>query len=207
MTKNPLQTLGKEWEILGVYFKPYSTCRLLHAAIDGVLDLTKEHKINVDDILKITVAVGVHAGAMTNYRPSDIWQAQYSIPFAIGAALLDREVGPEQIAKNRLTDKAILRQADKVELVDDPEVRALFPAVFAGRVTIEMKDSKKYETLKRYPRGEPQNPLSEEELAGKFRKLAAKALASDEIELLSRCLDRLEDYSIGELMGKLVGER
>jgi len=71
-------------------------------------------------------------------------------------------------------------------------------------VKIETKGGRNFETLIRYPRGEPQNPLNEEELSGKFRKLAIMAMGADRAEDLSKCLDRLENLrSINELVDKI----
>jgi len=203
--KKPLGTLGKEWEILGLYFKPYCACRSCHAPLDGVLELVQEHNLNVDDILSITVGVpAALVEGFAKYRPATIWQAQYSMPFTIGAALADKEVGPEQIVESRLGDKAILSVADKVKLVADPEVDGLRPGSMGAKVKIETKGGRNFETLIRYPRGEPQNPLNEEELSGKFRKLAIMAMGADRAEDLSKCLDRLENLrSINELVDKI----
>ncbi len=204
--RKPLETLGKEWEILILYFKPYSACRFCHPSIDGVLKLAKEHNLSANNILKITVGVlfARLAESLANYRPANPWQAQYSIPFVVGAALVDGEIGPEQIAENRLGDKAILSLADKVRLVADPEVEALWPRYQGGRVEIETKDGRKLEAFIDSPRGAPENPLSEDELSGKFRKLAAIALGPDKTEDLIKCLNRLEDLGSVDELVKMV---
>ena len=200
-----LGTLGKEWEILNIYFKPYSTCRALHASIGGVLELIKKHNLPPDDISKITTGVSSIRAEMSNYRPSTRWEAQYSIPFAIGAALVDGEVGPKQIAEEKLDNKEILTQADKVLVFIDPEVEALMPGIDASSVEIETRGGAKFKTFQRYPWGEPQNPLSEEDLKEKFRKLATGALGVEKTEELIKCVSRLEDLSsINELLEKVA---
>jgi 2-methylcitrate dehydratase PrpD len=201
--RKPLQTLGKEWEILTLYFKPYSACRFCHSSIDGVMLLFRKHNISLDDISKIIVGVPSIriAENFANYRPATIWQAQYSIPFTVGAALADGEVGPEQIAENRLRDKLILGLADRVKLVVDPEVEGLGQAVLASRINIETKEGNSFEIFISFPRGGPENPLGEDELAGKFRKLTTMAMGPDKTEDLIKSLDRLEDIgNINELM-------
>lgn len=205
--QEPLETLGKEWEIMGIYFKPYSSCRATHAPLDGVFELIKQHNLTADNISRIIAGVATHlATSMTNYRPANIWQAQFSIPFVIGAALADGEVGPVQIAENRLVDDVLLSQADKVKLVGDPEVDALASSkgTRSCRIKIETKDGREFETFVGYPRGAPQNPLSEEELVGKFRKLATRAMGAERTEDLVKCLDELEDLgNINNLVDKL----
>ena len=199
--KKPLEALGKEWEMLGIYFKPYSTCRVAHAAIDGILEIVKTHHLLANHISKITIGCSSQKSLnMWNARPANIWQAQYSIPFAVGALLVDGEVGPKQISEDRLGDKVILQNADKVKLVPDSEVDALLPGHFAGRVTVETMDNRKFEAFKSYPKGEPENPMSEEELAEKFKRLISAVAGSKKADKLAAILERLEDLnSLNEL--------
>jgi 2-methylcitrate dehydratase PrpD len=203
--RKPIEALGKEWEILGIYFKPYSACRVAHAAIDGILEIIKAHHLNANHISKVTIGCSSQKSLnMSNYRPANIWQAQYSIPFVIGSVLADGEVGPKQIAEDRLGDQLILQNADKVTLVFDSEVDALLPAHFAARVEVETTDGRKFGVFKRYPRGEPENPLSEEELAKKFKRLVSGVVEADKAEEVAMCLERLEGMnSINELVGKI----
>jgi len=205
--KRPLETLGKEWEILGIYFKPYSTCRVAHAAIDGILEIVKTQHLLANHISKITIGCSSQKSLnMSNDRPTNIWQAQYSIPFVIGSALVDGEVGPKQIAENRLGDPFILQNADKVTLVRDSEVDALLPDHFAARIEVETMDSRKFQVFKRYPRGEPENPLSEEELAEKFKRLVSGVVGHQGAEDLAMYLERLEGIDNINKLVKKIGE-
>mgnify|MGYP001074945098 CR=1 FL=1 len=203
--KKSLEALGKEWEILGIYFKPYSTCRVAHAAIDGILEIVKTHHLLANHISRITIGCSSQKSLnMSNYRPTNIWQAQYSIPFAIGSALVDGEVGPKQIAENRLGDPLILQNADKVTLVRDPEVDALLPDHFAARIEVETTDSRKFQVFKRYPRGEPENPLSEKELTEKFNKLVSDVVGAVIADELRMILEKLENLNnMDEFVGKI----
>jgi 2-methylcitrate dehydratase PrpD len=203
--KKPIDALGKEWEILGLYHKLYSGCRVAHAPIDGVLEIVKEHDLDADSITRVTIGCSSQKSLkMSNYRPANIWQAQYSLPFAIGSALVDGEVGPGQMAENRLGDKLILRQVDKVKLVPDSEVDALLPDTFAGRVEVETKDGRKFQTFKRYPKGEPENPLSEEELVEKFNTLVTGVMGANKAEELTMFFERLEKLNNIEELVEMI---
>jgi 2-methylcitrate dehydratase PrpD len=197
--------LGKEWEILGLYFKVYSMCRSGHSAIDGVIEIAREHKVNVNDISQITIGTTPkRGGRMANYRPANIWQAQYSIPFAIGAALVDGEVGPRQMAEDRLEDREILRQADKVKFVADDEVGALFPGARAAKVEVEMQDGRKFQTFIQRPKGDPENPHTEDELKEKFMKLVSQMIGTRRAEDLYMCLEKIEKLdNVKELVEKI----
>ena len=126
------------------------------------------------------------------------------MPFVAGAAVADGEVGPEQIAEDRLADAAILEQTDKVELIADAEADALRPGMVPGRVKIATNDGRTFDTWVPYPRGAPENPLSEEELRNKFSNLSMKTIGAARTADLGHCLDRLEDTTdVNDLVAKL----
>ncbi len=199
-----LANLGLEWQILRTYFKRYSGTRSAHAALDGAFDLMRAHGITASDIVKIKVGVAGYATAMTNPRPDSIWNAQYSLPFMIGAGIADDEVGPDQISHHRLNDRSILDQTDKVEVYADAEADALRPGTVPARVTVETRDGSKYETFVKYPKGGPENPFTEAELRDICFKHCNRALGVAETAVLLRCLDALPRLAhVSQLVAKL----
>jgi 2-methylcitrate dehydratase PrpD len=103
-------------------------------------------------------------------------------------------VSPEQISETRLKDHRILTQVGKIEVFDDPEVqeKAPFPNYHAASIQISTVDGNQYKSFKYYPRGGKQNPLSESDLCGKFRKLSEKALGSEKTDTLEKYINDLE---------------
>jgi 2-methylcitrate dehydratase PrpD len=192
-SKTPLETLGKEWEILSLYFKPHSTCRAIHSSIDGTLELIRRHSLTADNVLKVVAGVSHVRSHFDNHRPASRYEAQMSIPFAVGCALLEGEVTPKQISWERIDDERILYQADKVQVVVDERAEDMAPSIDAGSVRIQTTGGKAYETYISYPLGEPQNPMSEGQLKRKFETLAADLLADDRIEALNYDLENLEE--------------
>ena len=58
-----------------------------------------------------------------------------------------------------------------VSLKGDPELTRLYPQKWPSRVEIELRNGKRYRGYCEYPKGEPENPISERELIEKFNKL------------------------------------
>jgi 2-methylcitrate dehydratase PrpD len=195
--KEPLETLGKEWEILRLYFKPYSCCRFTHAPLDGVFELIKQHNLSADIVKEITVGISVPAAVKLfgTYDPPNIWQAQFSLPYVVAAALVDGEVGPKQFNDSRFSDGDIRRQAEKVKLVADEEAGALASdkGMRSCRVKIVTKDGNEFETFVGFPKGSPENPMSEDELSNKFLELAAISLGSEKAREVLIKLNSLEE--------------
>jgi len=204
--QEPLESLGEDWETRRLYFKPYPSCRNNHAALSGIIDLMREHKLTPDAIRSITVGVAKWpAGTTAYYRPQSTWDAQFSIPYVVGVASIDGVFGPDQVAEARLTDPYVLAQADKVTVAVDPEAEAAWPGSLPGRVNLETVDGRKFESWVPFPKGDPENPMTETELNDKFRMLVTPVMGEKKTESLLELLTKLEaepDYA--ELCRRLL---
>jgi 2-methylcitrate dehydratase PrpD len=200
----PLAGLGREWEIRRLYFKPYSLCRYSHAPIDGLLAIMRQNGLSTGDVSRVEVGTAVPAvNGMVNYRPQNTWEAQFSIPYAVGVALAEGMVLPAQIAGERLKDDVILDQADKISVVVDPEADALRPGMVAARITVETTAGGRFTTFIPDPLGSPENPLGEAALRRKFDALTEPTLGPDRSE---RLYARLSDLTAVADITTLVEE-
>ncbi|MFC1532476.1 MmgE/PrpD family protein, partial [Thermodesulfobacteriota bacterium] len=175
--RSSLETLSITYEITNSYFKPYSSCRMTHVPIDIVLDIIKEQAIEPDDIFKIIVETRKWASSLKNRRPTTIEQAVYSMPFVIGAAVAEGEVGPNQMREERLNDPYILKHSDKVELVYNPELDNCYQERWKAAVTIETKFGS-WKIQRSFAKGDLQNPLTMGELKQKFSQSASQVLGN-----------------------------
>ncbi len=158
--------------ILSAYFKPYAVCRWAHPSVDALLALVAQHGLHEDEIEGIRVETFYEVTRLVNYSPVNTIAAQYSIPFALALALRFGKIGPEDVSEANLTDARLLALARQVEVVVDPEINSQFPAKTMARVIVSTCRGQ-VESFVEYPRGNPENSLSDDELAAKFRSLAA----------------------------------
>ena len=159
--------------IEGIYQKVHAACRHCHPAIDATLDMRKDLKLPPDQIEKIEVhtyklAVGSH----DHTEIKGISSAKLSTPYAVALAIVKGSCGYADYNEDNLDDYWIKNLTQKVRVVEDENLTAQSPAVRGARVTIYMKDGNEYETTCLYPKGEPENPLTQEELEEKFKGLA-----------------------------------
>ncbi len=203
----PVASLGREWEILGIYFKRYSACRHAHAPLDGVFQLARDHGIEPGAVAKVVVGCAAAKGfQMSNRRPANIWQAQYSIPFLVATALLKGKAGPAEVGGASLRDPAVLGLAERVELVVEEDVVRLQPGAFAGRVRIRTTGGTEYETFVERPRGDPENPFSDDELRAKFDELTVPVVGRERSSRIAASIDRLEEVGdVNDLFGEMRG--
>ncbi len=195
-SSSSLPDFGESFEIKNVYFKPYTACRYTHPAIEGTIQLMKEHSdLKRDTIERISIKTFSNAYRLRGSRPQTMESAQYSIPFLVGAAVIDGKVGPDQIAEERLSDPDILSIADRVEVIHDSELDNYFPKMTVSKIEIKSISGKCYQTKITRPKGEPQNPMSDKELADKFKRLATRSISLETSERVIEAVKMLEKLS------------
>lgn len=159
--------------IEGIYQKVHAACRHCHPAIDATLDMRNNLSLQPDKIEKIEVhtyklAVGSH----DHTEIKGISSAKLSTPYAVALAIVKGSCGYADYNDDNLNDYWIKNLTRKVSVIEDENLTAQSPAVRGARVTVYMKDGNEHEATCLYPKGEPENPLTQEELEDKFRGLA-----------------------------------
>lgn len=183
-------TLGlrQVWETMRIGVKPYPACRYTHAAVDGLLQLRAKHGWNADEIEAVTV--GLHRNGITlvgapleeKRRARSIVEGQFSMPFAVAAALLRGGFGwddydllgkPETCA---LSDRVIVQRDQSLEGLRHPFGATLSVTARGRTHHLRVPD----------PSGEPETFPTAEASAAKFRALAGPVLNSGTDALLNR---------------------
>ena len=201
----PFATLGRDWEILRVGYKPYPCCHLNHAYLDCALELRRAPGVSADTIEQIECRVPageipiICEPADAKRRPRNSYDAQFSLPFSIASAFVDGAVGLDTYAPTRLDDARVLSLAARVTHVVDPA--SPFPASFPGWVRVRLSDGRELEARAPHGRGGPERPLPAEAIVEKFRDNARRALPAVRVAALERAvleLDRVK--SAGDVM-------
>src|ERR1700686_4555392 len=174
------QDLGKTFELLHTSTKPHACCRYMQAPIDGLTELAMTHDLHSGDISRVEIAV-LEAGwplvcepRQRKYLPSTIVDAQFSMPFGAALALSYRQASLDQFTEENLKSAQLRRLMSKVVMVKDKRIEKNFPAEWATRVKVQLTNGKEFEKVVRFPKGDPENPLSWQELAIKFQSLAMR---------------------------------
>lgn len=180
-----VETLGNEWEILNLYFKPYAACRWGQPAVAGVLKIVKQHRLTPDQIQKIRIRTFEAAARLPNGRPQNTEEAQYNLAFPVAAALIDGEVGPAQVLPPRLYDTDLLNLLDRIEVEIEPRFEAEFPAKAPAEVLIETIDGKTLRSGRIEALWEPPDTLpTDDELEAKFIWLTAPVIGKVKAQVL-----------------------
>jgi len=206
--------LGKPFyiESPGISLKMYPSCYHTHRALDGVFQLINEHRLDDKDIAAVDVGTSERALRVLAFsEPATPYQAKFSMPHCIAAAVVDHEVTLETFTDHKLNDRNIVAARKKVQL-SFPNV-PIWPGLadvgpdteFVGNpVTIKTTDGRSYSARVDIPRGDASLPLTDDELLRKYRDCAHAQLSQENIERsvgLVRDLEKVED--VGTLLGLL----
>jgi 2-methylcitrate dehydratase len=204
--------LGDSWRITQCGMKFFPTEALTHAPISAVLDLVREHDLKPEQVEKVHIRSLARAADIlsdpSKYDPRSKETADHSLPYVIAAALVDRQVTPAQFTPEKIMDPQIRAQLRKVEVVGDPEIEKVFPALQRVIVTIRTTSGQEFTRQLDYPKGDPRNPLSDAEVEEKFAALAGPVLARAAQKKVREAVWNLEKLeSVSSLMKLLKARR
>jgi 2-methylcitrate dehydratase PrpD len=197
--------LGSEFEILNVYIKPWPTCRMTHGAIEAIIKIKNDTKIDLEKIKEINVHQLTH-GMYIKDSPVDVDSyyktCQFNLSYIVAVTLMDGEVTENQFTKERIADKATHDLAKKVKIIADESLDAIYPDVYRPTtVEIILKNGKSYTKTVQNPFGDPRNTLDDDALYKKFVKWSGPSLTEDEALAIKDIVWRLENLdNINDLM-------
>jgi 2-methylcitrate dehydratase PrpD len=188
----PLADLGVRYRIAEVYVKRFPACLMSHAAVDAALDLRAHLALRAEDVAGVTVWTQRGAAALDDPAPRSPEGAQYSIPYAVAAALVDGRLGVEQFLEDRLADRRIRELAARVEVRHDPALDAMYPARRPARVVVRTAGGAAHEREVLVLRGSAEEPLTAGEVEAKFLGLAEPVVGAEPAGRILRLLQAVE---------------
>ena len=201
--------LGTEFKIKDCSFKAFPTEFLTQSPVTAALKLIKEHDIKWEDVEEVTVhtihrAVDILADP-SKYHPTSKETADHSMPYCVGAAIMDRMVTPLQFKAERIADPKLIDLIQKIKVVADDKLEAEFPKLQPSVVDIRLKSGEALSKRVDYAKGDPRETMTDDDLMDKFYGLTADFLSDErrkEIRDMVYDLEKVE--SISELMKILV---
>ncbi len=185
--------LGKEWRLFtqGIGFKYYPSCRSTHTSIDATLELRKKYKITIDQVAEITCKINPHHLNMAKFlKPESGYQGKFSIPYCIITALRNGMVTLGDFVDAKVLDKKTQELLSLVNFVPDGGTDGT--VLLAAEITIRLKNGEKHSQRVALPKGEPENPVTNEELASKFEDCSSLILNKKEISRLLKLVNSIE---------------
>jgi 2-methylcitrate dehydratase PrpD len=178
-------TLGQIFNIERLTFKNHIGCGHTFQAIDGVIELQRGAGLAVAEIARVRIGTYKPALNIACYGlPTTANEARFSFPFVVATALIHGSVRMGAFEASRLADPEIRSLMQRIEVVVDPELDALFPRQRAARIAIDCHDGRRFQHFQPNRKGDPEDPLTDDDLTGKFRELASPVIGVDNADTL-----------------------
>jgi len=199
------------FKILETYIKHYPVEYHAQTAVEAALELRAEvrqaegsdaiRNLSEIEIGSYEVAIEIIGREPEKWQPMTRETADHSFPYCVAVALMDGRVTLQSFGPQRLRDSAVCELMKKVRVVRDTDFVDRYPASMPTRITVRTREGKTYTKQKDLPLGHPGNPMSDQELEGKFRRLVDRRLGRPRTDDLIRLVWRLEQMKdIGTLM-------
>ncbi|MEZ0049515.1 2-methylcitrate dehydratase PrpD [Mycobacterium sp. MAA66] len=198
------------------YLKQY--CSLIHGQviIDAILALRDQHRLTGGDVSRVTVDVfqGAYdiAGGGAYGDKSHPWtkeQADYNLKYLSAVALLDGQVGPEQLENERVRRSDVQDLLGRVDVRSDPHLTAAYPERTSARIHVVLRDGRELVRAQSDFEGSPTRPMSWERVVDKFDWLSAPfaddGLRADIVSAVSE-LENLPTAELTALLGSVSRE-
>lgn len=167
--------LGKQHKIMENSFKVHASCRHTHHAMDLAIELKKERDIQPEEVESITVnTYQVAINITDNEEPDTVYAAKFSLQYCTALALVTGEGGLDQFTEEALWDETIRAVMKKVHVVVDPEIDRAYPEKWGARLVVKLRSGEEIVKETDFPKGDPENPVSEADLVRKFMRMAGQ---------------------------------
>jgi len=201
--------LGEEFLTTTCGLKAFPTEALTHQPITATLELMQESKIDSREIIEVLVETTKRGADIlsdaSKYHPATKETADHSLPYCIAVAIAKGNVLPSAFEEKALQDESVLELLPRIKVVANPQIDAIFPSVKRAIVTITTKDGRAASKQEDSAKGEPERPLSDDELIAKFHNNAKFALTKRRREELIKATLALDQYAnVGKYVPLLV---
>ncbi len=201
--------LGAPWTFAdpGISIKPHPSGSLTHSGMTEMLRLIIENDIDPERVRKVRIGTNSNMpNALIHHRPIDALQAKFSMEFCMAILLLERRAGLAEFTDEVVNRPDVRQMIEKVDFVVDDEAERAGYHKMTTIIDITLEDGQKLSGRADFGKGSPANPMSYDEVAGKFRECSDFAkidrARADEIIAMVRDMESLPD--IGRLTALLI---
>ena len=187
-----LSELGQRYAITSCLIKKYPVGGPMMEAIDAMVQMIEQHRIQPEDVVRVAVRIPEVGGARTvdNRRMPDV-----NLQYILSAILLDGKLTFDAAHDyRRLQDKRILEMKDRVQLIVDEELGRT-GGRYQAILETTLRDGR---TLREHvinSRGRPENPMSPEEVEKKAAWLMEPVLGVQRVRQIIESMRQLESVT------------
>jgi len=138
------------------------------------------------------------------YRPESRETADHSLPYCVACCLVDHGISTQSFSDEKLKDERIWNVIDKIKGEASQEFEKMFPAKQPSKVVVKTIDGQEYSEYLEYPKGDPREPMTIEDLRSKFNGLSADLLTPDKQKKIEKEIFACENMKTSDFMERLI---
>jgi 2-methylcitrate dehydratase PrpD len=191
--------LGNPWNIAspGVSFKLCPSCRATHFGMEAALNFRQAYPVDARRISEIECHVPNHMESVLFYhRPQKGLEGKFSLEYVLARTILQGIPRIDDFTDERVNEAEIKKLIEKMTWISFEPVAGTFGA---PEFIVKLDDGTEFHSKIAFPRGEPENPVSDETLLGKYQDCAGSVLPPNrttQIKDLILNLESVEDISL-----------
>lgn len=199
--------LDGTYAIIKSYTKPYASCRYTHPSVEAAIYLRNQYGLKPEDIEHIDIRT--YFLAVSGHDHTKIqgpYSAKMSIPYSTAAALIFGKAGLQEFSEEAVNNPDVLQLTKKIHVTADQELSDAFPGMQAAIVDV-VANGQKYSKRVNFPKGEPENPLNDEEFKKRYDELMRYAGIKKDISNRIYDLVYEEETSVADILRLFEGAK
>ena len=202
---------GDPYEIMNTSIKPHACCRYKQGSIDCILGIMGDNGLQGSDIASVETAIlkaGVALVAEPEQQklsPASVVDAQFSMPFGAAVAIKYGDAFLDRYSIENIENQEVKSLMSLVKCVKDDEIEGDFPKKWPAKVKITTRDGREFSKRLDHPKGDPENPLSWDEIIIKFERLSSSVFDGQKSSMIVDAVRELESCGdVSVLMEQLA---
>jgi len=184
--------LGGRWEITNTHYKRYPVCRWAHPAIDAAHDLMQAHGLASTDVERVRIQTFHNATRLAGHDPHSMDEVTYGIAYPTAIMIVRGKIGIPEVSPEILADREVRRISLATELVETEHYNKISVRERWADVTLFLSDRRELRSQPRKPRGDPDDPLSDAEIAEKYHRFATPVIGAERAASIEAAVSGLD---------------
>jgi len=168
------------------------------AALEAKKEIPSLSEIESVEIASHEAGYNILGKDPEKWAPATKETADHSLPYIVTRALFDGKIDNSTYTPRKFVDSKLLEFLKTVTVVEDKQLSRMYPEAVANRITVKLTSGGKVSKQVNYHKGHPKNPMNDDDVEIKFRKLTAKQYSKTQADKVLKTvwsLDKTKDVS------------
>lgn len=176
------ESLGENWALEKPWRKAHACGGYTHSPLDGMLSIVRKHDLRPTDITRVEVGVTPYIIPIVGPAPANARASKFSLKYLLSVAAMTRKGIQIEDTEEAQFDRYLKEGASALmeKIVIYPEES--FPHQRYSIVRVLTKGGKEYSERLEHFKGDPENPMTEEEVLDKFRSQVSPVFPGEKAE-------------------------